>query len=103
MSLVGRLRSGLLLAQRITTRSHGIKPGAPIKVFKRRGGSYRMGYRCEPPDDPLVEFAIDGVMSFFWFWMFWHFYHSGGTLINRGVNYHEYTHFTDDELGISED
>lgn len=40
-----------------------------------------MGYRCEPPDDPLVEFAIDASMTALWFYLFWNFYHSGGMLI----------------------
>jgi len=76
------------------------------KIFVRHGGGGgvlppSVGYRCMPPDDPLIEMVVDTTMTLIWFWMFWNFYHSGEEAFTKGLDYHEYADATDEELGIA--
>nr|XP_002125969.1 uncharacterized protein LOC100179682 [Ciona intestinalis] len=103
MLLAGRLRSAVKLTKAASNVYNATKPLVPktaSRVFKRHGGTNRMGYRCMPPDDPLIEMACDVVLTVLWAYLYYNFYHSGGTLFNVGVNYHTYEHLSDADLGI---
>ena len=74
------------------------------KVFVRNGGGGvippNTGYRCMPPDDPLIEMVVDTTMTLIWAYVFWNFYHHGQAAFSKGSDYHEYSDATDEELGI---
>lgn len=65
----------------------------------RNSGSVRLGYRCGPPDDPLVEAALDLMGGFLWFWILYHFYHHHEHLYTT-YEYEDAEKWTDEELGI---
>ncbi|CAK8692607.1 unnamed protein product [Clavelina lepadiformis] len=93
ISVLRCLRSGIQLPS-------ALKPQVHNKIILRQGGTSRIGYRCAPPDDPIIEFTLDAVGTLFWCYMFWMYYHNAGHLVNQGVGYHEYEDATDTQLGI---
>uniref|UniRef100_H2Z8S7 Uncharacterized protein n=1 Tax=Ciona savignyi TaxID=51511 RepID=H2Z8S7_CIOSA len=103
--LACRLQSALRVtkaAYNATTNARkSLVPKTRNIILKRHGGTSRFGYRCMPPDDPVMEMACDVTLTLVWAYLYWNFYHSGGVLFNAGVNYHEYDHLSDADLGIS--
>jgi len=41
----------------------------------------RIGYRCEPPEDPVLVFMANILSTLFWTLQFYFFYHRGPGMI----------------------